>query len=430
MIILVSVIVIATLGFIASYVLFGNQRQPSEVIKIGVLGDIDMLAGKNALQGAVLAAEQINAEGGVLGTKLEVIGEDSDGLSTMDINIGISALTRLITYHKVDYLISADLGLHMLAYQDIIAEHKKICLGVNSVYDTATQRVLDDYEKYKYFFRVWGANSTSIANGMIDEILTLREYTGFNKVAYLAQDLTWTEGIIKNLDYYLPEIYDFDLVYRSTFLPETTDFTSYLSVIEASGAEILVTLVGGQGGLALIKEWNVRQSPFLVWGINTISQMTDFWDLTEGKCEHTSNMALPISAGYPITSKTLPTRDAYIERWGEIPDAVAAATYDAVRFILFDAIERAGTIETDTVIGALEETKIETSMARNFVFTSSHDVMIGAAGPNRPEEDYLLVLQFQWQDGKQVPVYPKEIMEEAGATYTFPDWPGPWDNLD
>jgi ABC-type branched-subunit amino acid transport system substrate-binding protein len=152
--------------------------------------------------------------------------------------------------------------------------------------------------------------------------------------------------------------------------------------------------------------------------------------LTEGKCEHTSNMALPISAGYPITSKTLPTRDAYIERWGEIPDAVAAATYDAVRFILFDAIERAGTIETDTVIGALEETKIETSMARNFVFTSSHDVMIGAAGPNRPEEDYLLVLQFQWQDGKQVPVYPKEIMEEAGATYTFPDWPGPWDNLD
>jgi len=39
------------------------------------------------------------------------------------------------------------------------------------------------------------------------------------------------------------------------------------------------------------------------------------------------------------------------------------------------------------------------------------------------------MLIFQWQDRKQVPVVPKEIMEEAGVTYTFPDWAGPWDEL-
>ena len=46
-----------------------------------------------------------------------------------------------------------------------------------------------------------------------------------------------------------------------------------------------------------------------------------------------------------------------------------------------------------------------------------------------PEEDYLLVLLFQWQNGEQSPVYPKKIMDEAGVSYTFPDWPGPWDNI-
>ena len=74
----------------------------------------------------------------------------------------------------------------------------------------------------------------------------------------------------------------------------------------------------------------------------------------------------------------------------------------------------------------LEETSIETTSAKNFVFTQAHGVMMGE-NPNDPEADYSLVIYFQWQNGEQVPVYPKKMMEEAGATYTFPDWPGPWD---
>jgi len=75
----------------------------------------------------------------------------------------------------------------------------------------------------------------------------------------------------------------------------------------------------------------------------------------------------------------------------------------------------------------LETVDVETSLARHFVFTSSHDIMIGKAGPNRPSEDYFCICVFQWQNGELVPVYPKEIMEEARATFMFPDWPGPWD---
>ena len=55
--------------------------------------------------------------------------------------------------------------------------------------------------------------------------------------------------------------------------------------------------------------------------------------------------------------------------------------------------------------------------------------MIGEAGPNILTEDYFLVAMFQWQNGEQVPVCPKELREEAGTNYTFPDWPGPWDDI-
>ena len=96
-----------------------------------------------------------------------------------------------------------------------------------------------------------------------------------------------------------------------------------------------------------------------------------------------------------------------------------------MRYILPDAIERAGTLDVDAVIQALETTSIETTSAKDFVFTSSHDLMM--ADPNNPDDDHSMVIYFQWIDGKQVPVYPKKIMEEAGVTYTYPDWPGPWD---
>jgi branched-chain amino acid transport system substrate-binding protein len=124
----------------------------------------------------------------------------------------------------------------------------------------------------------------------------------------------------------------------------------------------------------------------------------------------------------------LQTRDAYMNRWGEPITWTAAIYYDAIKFILKDAIERAGTIETEAVIKALEQTSVETSNARDFVFTESHGLMMGTDA-NDPNADYSIVMGFQWQDGVQVPVDPTKIMEEAGATLTFPDWSGPWDSI-
>ena len=155
----------------------------------------------------------------------------------------------------------------------------------------------------------------------------------------------------------------------------------------------------------------------LIWGRNYVgSGLLDSWEFTGGKCVNTS--PAPWN-GYPITTKSIPMEEAYSERWGVNASVTAKLNYDALRFILFDAIERAETTETDAVIKALEETSIETSLQNNFRFSYSHDNL------GRSMNDYPI---FQWQtDGKRVPIWPPELMEEAGATYTLPDWPGPWD---
>lgn len=430
---LIAIIVVAAVDGGAVYVIWRASLPPTENIRIGIIGDLDMTAGKAAWRGATLAAEQINAEGGILGRNVTIFSEDDDSNTPPnDVAIATNALNKLITIDKADYIIAtAAMPTIFNPYQDICSEHKKILLSVSALLDNYTQRVLDNYDKYKYYFRTYQTNTTTVSKGLLDDITAVGNYTGFTKVALLFQDTTAVKATEASLNKALPSR-GFQVVYSKLFAPTTTDFTSYFAAIEAAGAQILVPFMSGsgaQGAVPFVKEWCERQSPTVVWGVLSLAADNNFWSLTEGKCSMISFAGDPIVSGYPLTNKTVPTREAYIQRWGEVPFPTAVGTYDTLRFILLDAIKRAGTTETEAVIRTLETTNIETSSARHFVFTSSHDIMVASDTPNNPSEDYMVTLIFQWQDGTQVPVRPLEIMKEAGATYKYPPWNGPWSNI-
>jgi branched-chain amino acid transport system substrate-binding protein len=338
-------------------------------------------------------------------------------------------LTRLITVDKADFLLVQGGEERGLIYQDIASEHKIISLLLHNSQDTLTERVLDNYERYKYFFRSGVPNATSAIEGMVDSIVACREHTGYNKIAFVYHDIPRIEE-----DFFIP-ITDalvkkgFEVVYETAVQLDSVDFTSYFVRAESSGAEILYPFIFGPAGISFVKEYTERESPMVMWGGVAMGSMNDFWNVTDGKCEYISLNAYPVVTGYPLTSKTLKTNEYYCERWGQGITPMAASAYDALRFVLFDAIKQAGTIEPERVIEKLEEIDVETSLARHFIFTESHDVFVGKGGPNRLSEDYMLVALFQWQNGLLVPVYPIELMDEVGATYVFPRWSGPWDNL-
>ncbi len=425
-VILVAMVVLAGVSGSIAFVLWNKTETTAEPIKIGICADLDNVAGEDVWKAALLAAEQVNTEGGVLGRNLTIVGEDDD--NGVNIETANNALTRLITADKADFILTPQ-SLTIINYQDISAQQKKILFSLKSALVELTQRVANNYDKYKYFFRVMNPNVTSTVDAYVDSLVTLRNYTGFNKVAFLTHDVKSLKDMASGMKESL-RAKGFEIVYDNVF-PLTgaasTDFSSHLAGVEASGAEILYPLLSGQAGNPLVKEWSERQSPFVIWGNVGYAGDSNFWNLTEGKCESVSFNGWPVIAGYPLTSKTVPAREAYIARWGKtIPNSDAAAAYDIVRFILPDAIKRARTTDSDAVIRALESTRIETSLARNFAFTSSHDVMMGAVGPHMIEEGYILPCLFQWQNGIQLPVYPKEMMKETGSTFELPPWDGPW----
>jgi len=426
---LITIILIAAVCGGAVYILWSRSSQTTENIKIGFCGDLNNIVGKASWHAVILAAEQVNAEGGVLGRNLTVVAED-DASETppLDIAVASNALTKLITVDKADYIVTSN-PTNVLVFQDIAAEHKKILFSVWASGAELNQRVLDNYDKYKYYFKTFAPNSTVASLELVSSLIALKNYTGFTKVALLVQDIPQFRASASMLNSTLPQ-YGFEVVYSGAALASATDFTSQFAAIEASGAEILVPIIVTQAGTFLAKEWYDRQSPFVAWGIIPFVQNSNSWNLTEGKCEFMSSNGLPVASGYPWTNKTLPTRAAFTQRWGELPSDISAAAYDTVRFILPDAIKRAGTTETEPVIKNLETTNVETSMARQFVFTSSHDATWNFADPKNPDtplnEEHGMFMTFQWQNATQVPVYPKDIKDEVGATYKFPPWHGPW----
>ena len=77
--VLIAIVVFAAVGGVVGYSLWRGSLPPPEDIRIGVCADLDMSYGKDIWQAVVLAAEQVNAEGGVLGRNFTVVAEDDEG---------------------------------------------------------------------------------------------------------------------------------------------------------------------------------------------------------------------------------------------------------------------------------------------------------------------------------------------------------------
>nr|WP_264357866.1 ABC transporter substrate-binding protein [Carboxydothermus hydrogenoformans] len=99
-----SFLTVMTVGLLAFLLLFtsacGNKSSESDTIKIGanleLSGNVATL-GQSGLNGIMLAVEEINNSGGVLGKKIEIVKYDNKSDNTE----AASVATRLITRIKL-----------------------------------------------------------------------------------------------------------------------------------------------------------------------------------------------------------------------------------------------------------------------------------------------------------------------------------------
>src|SRR5215471_21475110 len=85
----------------------------ADPIKIGVIAEAQAIAGASIPQAAQLAAEEINAKGGVDGRKIEIIGYDNHSSSADSVR----AFQRAVNEDKVNAVIASYISEVVLALE-------------------------------------------------------------------------------------------------------------------------------------------------------------------------------------------------------------------------------------------------------------------------------------------------------------------------
>ena len=115
-----------------------------------------------------------------------------------------------------------------------------------------------------------------------------------------------------------------------------------------------------------------------------------------------------------VTPKTLPFVKAFQAKYGNVPSYCGYTAYDEVYYIV-DAIKRANSTDSDKLVTALEQTNWEGTIGRiqfkGKDTPNPHALKIGA--------DTISGLLLQWQNGKQVNLWPKNL---ANGKLKFPSF--------
>jgi branched-chain amino acid transport system substrate-binding protein len=156
--------------------------------------------------------------------------------------------------------------------------------------------------------------------------------------------------------------------------------------------------------------------PALPFGsIIAAGEQPGFWKATEGKGEYC--LANTVNAGNApsnATPWTMKFYSAYTKRWKIEPEAYGTSSSYMGPYVLKDAIERAGTIDSDAVVAALEKTDMVGVYGRIRFDPKSHQVVPS----NDPKEGAVGTI-FQWQAGQRIVVFPKSI---AIGEIKLPPW--------
>ncbi len=134
-------------------------RAAEPPIKIGVIGEEGAVAGASITKAAELAADEINAKGGVGGRKVEVITYDNHS-SAAD---AVRAFQRAANQDHVNGVIVSYISEVALAVEPWAARLHMVTITPGAATTKITKFVHDDYAHYKYMFHGW-INSQLVAD--------------------------------------------------------------------------------------------------------------------------------------------------------------------------------------------------------------------------------------------------------------------------
>ncbi|HSR12214.1 MAG TPA: amino acid ABC transporter substrate-binding protein [Thermodesulfobacteriota bacterium] len=370
-------------------------------IKIGAVLPLSKAAfaqaGEEQRRGLLMALEEINQGGGVLGKKIDLIIEDDTG----EPSVGIAACEKLLTRDKVVALIGGYSSTITYAQLNAIQRLEPFVAWVGA----SSTKVEHEFGPKRWFFHYhpWDYHRQSTIR---DFLLTLSPKPKTVAVGY-------EDGIYgtTSRDYavkYLKEK-GFDIVFDERFKSGASDFTPMLTKIKKANPDVFYW-VAYAGDTTLLmkqaKEIDFNPKLFLSVAVNFPqykSSLGSTGDFVSGVDVWIPGMKLP---------ETVKWMEKFNKAYpGRVPEYWAPLAYTNLMTVA-DAIKRAGSTDKEKMIAAMEKTDYNSPMGR-MTFKKSEE-----GGLHQAIDEQIIT---QWQSGVSHVVYPAS-KATGKLIYPTPEW--------
>jgi branched-chain amino acid transport system substrate-binding protein len=383
------------------------QAQTKDPIKIAVIAEAQALAGASIPQAAQLAADEINAKGGLDGRKVEIVAYDNKS-SAAD---SVRAFQRAASEDKAHAVIASYISEVVLALQPWSSRLKMPFITPGAASNEIPLNVHKDYARNKYSFHGY-LTSAAQAQAVCDAAKAiLAEGRQMKSAVIMSEDAAWTKPLDEGYKECLPKA-GLKVLDHIRFSPSTTDFSPIFSRIEGAKPDVIVTGISHVGVQPTV-QWRSQQLPIPMIGIASQATNATFWKETNGAVEGVL-FEMFAAPGTNVTPKTAPFAEAFKAKFGNYPSYAGYTAYDEVYFIV-DAIRRAGSTDPDKLVEALEATDWEGTLGRIQFYGKdepfTHSIKYGPG--------LVSGMMMQWQSGKQLAIWPEAV---ANGKMTFPSF--------
>ncbi|TMA11020.1 MAG: ABC transporter substrate-binding protein [Deltaproteobacteria bacterium] len=408
---ILPLVVLMVAGFVLSSIKSGFSQQKGQPIVIGAPLSTQYLYGWDAQRAMVLAIEEINAKGAVqVGSarrpfKLEV-------LDTRDLEPGVPlsdallVVEKLILEKKADILMGGPVRSEAaLAAMDLIAKYKKVSILTTGALTPAYhRRIAENYSKYEFLFRIT-SEAGQLAKEAVDLFENLRQEYGFNQIFIMVQDVAHARAIGELVGKNLGQK-GWKVLGTEVYPTGALDYSTGLLKARDQKAQILFVWMDHPEIAILVKQWKELKIPVLpIAGISSAVEHPGGWASSDGAVAYW--FASPANAGNApsnATPLTMKFYDAYKKRWLVEPEGYGTSSSYTAVYALADAIKRAGSLDSDRLVAALEKTDMVGVYGKIAFDPKTHQVI-----PSYNPKEGAVGTWFQWQEGKRVVIWPSTI---------------------
>ena len=355
----------------------------ANTIKIGHLtpmtGFLGAL-GEYAQQGIKMAAEEINAAGGLLGRQIELISEDS-----VNPQVASQKAQRMIERDNVAVLMGEINSASALTISQVAARNKKLFMSIGARSDALRNK---DCNRYTFHVDI----PVTVMVNAAGEALLREGWVKGKKIFALTSDYLFGHDLSRAAKNFFTR--NGGTVIGDELVPtDLTDFSPQLLKIRQAKPDLVATNLGGNQVTNFVKQYSEFGLTYPVAGFNL--NTADAWAAGEG------NLGGYWPTVWHHELKT-PGSQAFVEKftkkYNRIPENHAWIEYVSLK-MMAQAITATKSVDTDKLIAYFEsEAQFDVLKARKAYFRSwDHQLMqeaypftVKPKGQAKNKQDFLL----------------------------------------